>query len=125
MQGVLIAAAAVTTVIVAINTLTSWTPVRWLFRRLIAGPLSEAWHRELDQQLTPLRAEMSRIRAELTANGGSSLKDVATNTARRLDAVGDEVADLAAGQIHLDRNVQRLEEVLRASLSASVKKEDP
>lgn len=122
LQGVLLTAAAVTTVIVATNTLMSWRPLLWVVRRLVVGPMTDALHRDLDQRLAPLWTALEEIRREVTTNGGSSLKDVVGSTATQVDRVADEVADLAAQQIGLKRDMERITDVLRASLSPSVQK---
>lgn len=88
--------------------------LRWLWRTVVVTPL-EAWHGDrIAQHTEPLVASVARLderlcafaaetRAELTTNGGKSLKDAARRSAsgvrrveRRIGRIEDQLASHVA-----------------------------
>lgn len=77
-------AAAVTAVVVAVRTLTTVRPLRWLFGRLVTEPAEEAMGRVILREVTPL---LGAALAELRPDGGSSTRDAIDRIDRRLATV--------------------------------------
>ena len=70
--GLLTAAA----VIAAIKVISGWSPVKWIFHRLVREPAEQAVISVVQPELTQIRGETARILHEVTFNDGSSLKDL-------------------------------------------------
>lgn len=116
LQGLGIAAASLTAVIVAIKTLTSWSPARWVFKQLVTDPMREEMEGVIDDQVSPaiirttkdiaelrasvqhLHASVSQVLREVTLNGGSSLKDMTKDNQQEIQALRQDYAALA---VHL------------------------
>jgi len=59
-------------------------PARWLFRRLVAAPVTE-WHRQQTHEVTDevVTRALEPVWDELRTNGGSSLRDVVNRIEQR------------------------------------------
>ena len=63
---------AISAAIVAIKVITGGGPFKWLWDRLIHQPVREGLREVIVAEVSPL---LEAVRAELTTNGGSSLRD--------------------------------------------------
>ena len=48
---------------------------RWLFATLVAEPVTHWLRREVEEVVAPIRSDVEYVRAEVSLNGGRSLKD--------------------------------------------------
>ena len=79
--GALVAIAAALT---AIKIITGGGPFKWIWNRLIHQPVRESLREVIVDEVSPL---LESVRAELTTNGGSSLRDAIN----RLEKQGDRL----------------------------------
>lgn len=96
--GALVAVAAMLT---AIKIITGAGPFRWVWNRLIHQPVRESLREVITAEVSPL---LESVRAELTTNGGSSLRDAINRLERqgaRLEA-GLEEAKTTAAEVRHD-----------------------
>ena len=57
---------------------------RWLFATLITEPVTHWLRREVEEVVAPIRSDVEYVRAEVTLNGGKSLKDTVTRIERHI-----------------------------------------
>lgn len=107
MQQALLVAAAVTTLLVAINVAIDFKPFRWVFRRLVHEPVLKAMDDRIDTRLEPYMvanaAALKRIESEVTYNSGSSVKDIVKEAREEARATR---MDITAQVEHLSSLVQ-------------------
>lgn len=93
-----ILATAIAAVSGSLRVVFGWSLLRWFARRLITEPLEESLDHKIDHRIKPT---LDQIMAELTVNGGSTMKDEVRRTAERMEELHDEVAEIKANQLGL------------------------
>lgn len=87
-----VAAGAIVAVLGLMAALTRLRPVRWIWRQLVADPVAEWFRREVGEEI---EASLGPVRAELQANGGSTVKDKVDALAADVASIKEQVAEFA------------------------------
>jgi hypothetical protein len=88
--GALVAVAAMLT---ALKIITGAGPFKWVWDRLIHQPVRESLREVINAEVSPL---LESVRAELTTNGGSSLRDAINRLEKQGARLEDGLAEAKA-----------------------------
>ncbi len=90
-------------------------PGQWLWRRLVAEPVTVWAHRTLDE--SPLGRRLEAVEHEVRTNDGSSLRDVADRTEAGMGRIEQRLADGDEHLASLDGQVAAVRSTLEEHLS--------
>ena len=80
--GVVTAVVGLAAFCAALGALSRLKPVKWMWRQIVADPLSTWFDDKLDAKIDPIKAELSR-------NGGGSMKDAVVEMRESIARIDD------------------------------------
>lgn len=107
LEGVVIGAGGLTVIIVALKTLTTWSPAVWVFQQLVSNPVRAEMKSVVESHVAPTMEQnrkdvqvinnmVTEVLREVTVNGGASLKDLVVEHGERIIELRQDYASLSA-----------------------------